>query len=120
MNLIHLRSSKDVANTDKGLFTKRNVFSFVYMEDCPWCVKMMDEWDALVKYPPKGATLMMIEFSVLKELSAALSAKDTRDRFGHVRTVPALDLHRRQRRRVGFYGERTANAMRSFVEQRIV
>ena len=118
--MLHLRSLKDVANMDKKLFTKHHVFSFVYMSGCPWCMNMMDEWNSLVKEPPKNALLMMVDFSVLKELSAALSAKDGRNRFGHVRTVPALDLHLKTRRRAPFDGERTAAAMRTFVEKRLV
>jgi hypothetical protein len=118
--MLHLRSLKDVANLDKKIFTKKHVFSFVYMPGCPWCVNMMDEWNSLVKDPPKGALLMMVDFSVLKDLVAALSTKDDRNRFGHVRTVPALDLHRKKRRRVAFDGERTAKTMRTFVERKLV
>lgn len=118
--MLHLRSLKDVANLDKKLFKKEHVFSFVYMPGCPWCVSMMDEWNSLVKEPPKHTLLMMVDFSVLKDLVAALSTKDDRNRFGHVRTVPALDLHRKTGRRAPFHGERTAKTMRTFVEKRVV
>ena len=104
---------------DKRLFSKKNVFSFVYMSGCPWCVNMMDEWNALAKDPPNDTLLVMIDFSVLRDIRAALFAKDSRDRLGHVRTVPALDLHRKTRRRVPFEGGRTANEMRRFVEKKL-
>lgn len=117
--MLHLRSAKDVANMDKRIFTKKNIFTLVYMSGCPWCVNMMDEWNTLAKDPPKDTLLIMIDLSLLKELTVALSAKDNRNRLGHVRTVPALDLHRKTRRRVHFEGERTANEMRSFVEKKL-
>ena len=117
--MLHLRGESDVASFDASIFLKTPVFSFVYVEDCPWCKRMMGEWLKLAKTPPKGVLLIMIELPALKPLMDLLKGVDARDRFGHVTTVPAIDLHRKKQRRVAFKGERVAETMRTFVEKRL-
>jgi hypothetical protein len=117
--MIHLRQKNDVEKFDASLFLKTPIFSLVYIEDCPWCKRMMGEWLKLAANPPKGVLLMMIELPALQPLTDALKGVDARDRFGHVSTVPAIDLHRKKRRRAPFKGERVAETMRTFVEKRL-
>lgn len=117
--MIHLRRKSDLSKFDASVFLKKPIFSFVYIEDCPWCKRMMGEWVKLTENPPKDVLLMMIELPALQPLMDALKGVDKRDRFGHVTTVPAIDLHRKRRRRVPFNGERLAETMRAFVEKHL-
>ena len=117
MSVIHLRREEDLRSFDPQIFSKQTIFTLVHIDHCPWCQRMKGEWSKLSQQPPKEALLITIELPVLERLNRLLKSRDSRDRFGHVRSVPALDLHRGPRRRLPFNGERTAKNMRAFVSK---
>jgi thioredoxin-related protein len=115
MKIQRLHTSDDVAAFNPVNIQNKNVFIFVYLESCPYCVQMQPEWATFKDIMKRSNNLQIVEINKNIVNQVIKSDRDFfSDKLKNVHFVPNLSLYTKTNKSFNYIGDRSSDDLLKF------